>query len=73
MIKAKIKNPKAKIYIIKPKDNVVRTPHFMWAIDDKAYDFGVNKKLNILQRFWFKGNIRQYNIDALKRFKATKL
>ena len=73
VIKAKIKNPKAEIYIIKSNDNVVRTPHFMWAVGEKAYDFGVDKNLNFIQRFWFKGSIRQYNTDALKRFKATKL
>jgi hypothetical protein len=73
MIKAKIKNPKAELYIIKPKDNVVRTPHFMWAIDEKAYDFGVNRYLKPYERLWFKGEIRSYNINALIRFKAIKL
>lgn len=73
MIKAKIKNPKAKTYIIYPKDNVIKAPHFMWSIGNIAYDFGVNKPLNVLQRLWFKGEIRRYDLQALIRFKASKL
>ena len=67
-LKAKIKHPlKVKITIV-PRSEA-NCPHFLWSDGEYDYDFGIEKHLNKIQIFWFKGYIRKRKLGFNEKYK----
>ena len=71
-IKAKLKNPKVKIYCCPP--NHREFPHFMWSDGEHDYDFSDYD--DRVQQWWhcllFKGKIRQYRLNFAKEYSEKR-
>ncbi len=72
-IKAKIKNPKIKIYFCRPRhteNNNFQMCHFMWSDDINSYDFSDDQKepLPIYKCFYFKGRIRKFHKNFAEEY-----
>ena len=75
-IKHKLLNWKnVKITYIAPKygESYWYVPHFLWSDGKYDYDFGVEKHLNHLQVFWFKGCIRKRDLGWNEKYKQKRI
>ena len=48
-------------------------PHLLWSDGKYDYDFGVERHLNYLQVFLFKGCIRRRNLGWNKKYKQRRI
>lgn len=73
-VKAKIKNPKVKIYFCKPRitKGGKLLPHFMWSDGKHDFDFSDSDDEDTSLRWYkcicFKGRIRQFEYGFAKRY-----
>lgn len=71
-LKAKIHNPKVKIYFCKPRivNGNFQTFHFMWSDSDADYDFSDMHRgeMKWYKYFIFRGSIRKFNKGFAKKY-----
>ena len=72
-IKAKLKNPKVKLYFRKPylSGLHIRSMHVLWEDEDYSYDFSdgdYDDSQVFWKYFWHKGYIRRWRKDFARRF-----
>lgn len=77
MIKAKIKNPRLKIYLCLPYvvENRIRSIHIMWQDENYSYDFSDENwedDRSFWCYFWYKGVIRRWPKNFAETFSERR-